>query len=158
MCALLLFTFAGAPVSPAGASTPERPVSTTAPQACSLLTSAQLHRLSVLPGVAQPDGSCTWRTIALPPWGGQYVGRLWHGPAPSGTPAPSVNNLPTVEYQPPGLDPRAYCVYLVTVGAGTTLWAQYGGPGQQGITHLVASRRAQALAAAMASTYRAVSR
>lgn len=148
----------------ASAAATQRLLTRPITDACVLLTSAQQHQLRVLPGVTQPDtvlgatGRCRWRNFALPPWGGEYVGNILRGPVPAGDPAPSINNLPTAEYQPAGLVPATSCVYLLTVGPETTLWAQYSGPHQQGISHLVACRRAQAASAAMSSTYRSLSR
>ncbi|MDT7659110.1 MAG: hypothetical protein QOF38_3825 [Pseudonocardiales bacterium] len=130
---------------------------------CALLTSAQVHQLGLNPGAQQPAGdarggpSCVWKTFVAARWGGEYLARLLHGPTPGGTPAASINNLPTVEYRPPNLDPGAYCVYLVTVAPGTTLWAQYGGPNQSGITHVIACRNAQAAASDMSGTFRSLS-
>jgi hypothetical protein len=132
------------------------------PAPCALLTSAQVHQLGLNAGVPQQDGvaqggpSCVWKSFAAARWGGEYVARLLHGATPGGTPAASINNLPTVEYKPPNLDPRAYCVYLVTVAPGTTLWAQYGGASQAGLTHVIACRNAQAAASDMSGTFRSL--
>ncbi|HEY1967472.1 MAG TPA: hypothetical protein VGH89_05970 [Pseudonocardia sp.] len=154
----------GAPAASAVAWAVQRPVARSIPDVCVLLSSAQRHQLRVLPGATQPNGgpgspgACSWRSFALPPWGGEYVAKVLHGPAPAGNPAPSINNLPTVEYRPDGQESATSCVYLLTVEPETTLWAQYSGPNQQGLSHLVACRRAQAAAAAMSSTYRGLPR
>jgi hypothetical protein len=137
--------------------------SSSDPAPCALLTSAQVHQLGLNAGVPQQAGdarggaSCVWKSFAAARWGGQYVARLLHGATPGGTPAASINNLPTVEYRPPNLDPRTYCVYLVTVAPDTTLWAQYGGATQAGLTHVVACRNAQAAASDMSGTFRSLS-
>lgn len=154
-------------VTPAAAvrSLPAEParVSGADPAPCALLTSAQVHQLGLNAGVPQQAGdaqggaSCVWKSFAAARWGGEYVARLLHGATPGGTPAASINNVPTVEYRPPNLDPQAYCVYLLTVAPDTTLWAQYGGASQAGLTHVVACRNAQAAAAAMSGTFRSLS-
>jgi hypothetical protein len=136
--------------------------SSSDPAPCALLTSAQVHQLGLNAGVPQQGGanggaSCVWKSFAAARWGGEYMARLLHGATPGGTPAASINNLPTVEYRPPNLDPQAYCVYLLTVAPDTTLWAQYGGASQAGLTHVVACRNAQAAAAAMSGTFRSLS-
>src|SRR5438309_10417551 len=98
---------------------------------CGLLTSAQMRQLGVTTGVrAQVSDewggmSCTWKTISTAQ-GGEFVGRVLRGNAPTGTSAVSINNLPTSQFAPSNLDERAYCVYLVKVNSGDTLWAQYG--------------------------------
>jgi hypothetical protein len=154
-------------VTPAAAARylPAGPVlaSSSDPAPCALLTSAQVHQLGLNAGVPQQAGdaqggaSCVWKSFAAARWGGEYVARLLHGATPGGTPAASINNVPTVEYRPPNLDPQAYCVYLLTVAPNTTLWAQYGGASQAGLTHVVACRNAQAAAAAMSGTFRSLS-
>jgi hypothetical protein len=125
----------------------------------------QVRQLGLNPGQQQAatDGwgpaECVWTSIASH-WGGEYVGRVVNGPVPGGSPAASINSLPTAEYTPAGLDPRNYCAYLVTLPSGETLWAQYGSPNgnQPGITHRVACRNAQSAAADMASTFNSLRR
>lgn len=127
---------------------------------CALLSSVQVRQLGLNPGQLQPatDGwgavECLWTSIAAH-WGGNYVGRVLSGPVPGGSPAASINGLPTAEYTPAGLDPNYYCAYLVTLPSGETLWAQYGSPNgnQPGINHRVACHNAQTAAADMASTF-----
>lgn len=139
-----------------GASVLAVPAVNQADAPCALLTSAQRRQLGVNPGTPNSSGgevTCVWRSIARQPWGGEYLAKVLHGPTPAGAPAPAINNRPTVEYQPAGLDQNAYCVYLVTVAPDRTLWVQYGGPGQEGINHVVACRRAQAAASSMSSTF-----
>jgi hypothetical protein len=141
------------------AAAPTVAASGVADAPCALLTSAQRRQLRVNAGVQSSVGGevvCVWRSTLQAPWGGEYLAKLVHGPAPQGSPAPSINTRPTSEYQPPGLDPNAYCVYLVTLAPEQTLWAQYGGPNQQGVSHVVACRRAQAAAANMTSTFGAM--
>jgi hypothetical protein len=130
--------------------------------ACALLTTAQRQQVGVNLGVEQSvgdgRGGCAWKSFASAPWNGEYLARLIQGPVPAGTPAAAIDNLPTAEYKPANLDPRAYCVYLISVASGETLWAQYGGPDQPGITHQVACANDQAAAADMVSTLSAVTR
>ena len=131
------------------------PIAASTVDSCSLLTPRQLHQRAVNTGVRQGP-ACVWKTISRAPWGGAYLAQLLQGPVPGGTRAPSIFNHPTVEHTPANLDPKAYCVYLVDLGAGVTLWSQYGGPDEAGISHIVACRNAQAGAADMISTYSAV--
>ncbi|HTF50947.1 MAG TPA: hypothetical protein VK735_26180 [Pseudonocardia sp.] len=127
---------------------------------CALLSTAQRQQVGVNPGVEQPvgdgRGGCVWKSFASAPWNGEYLARLIQGPVPAGTPAAAIDNLPTAEYKPANLDPHAYCVYLIGVAPGETLWAQYSGPNQPGITHQVACANDQAAAAFMVSTFSAV--
>jgi len=133
----------------------------TAP--CGLLTSGQQHQLGVNAGVRSQVSDdwggvvCTWRTISTAQ-GGEFVGRVLRGNAPTGTSSVSVNNLPTTQFVPPNLDERAYCVFLVAVASGETLWAQYGGPNQPGLSHRIACAKAQTAASYMVSTFGALSR
>lgn len=130
---------------------------------CGLLTSAQVHQLGVTTGVrAQVNDewggvSCTWKTISTTQ-GGEFVGRVLRGNAPTGTSAVSINNLPTSQFAPSNLDERAYCVYLVKINSGDTVWAQYGAPNQPGVNHRIACAKAQTAASYMASTFGSLSR
>jgi hypothetical protein len=127
---------------------------------CGLMTAAQLHRLGATGGRSQPAGdslggtACAWTNLTTPR-GSEYIGRVLTGAVPGGTPSASVNGLPTAEYAPPGVDPRVSCVYLVSVGPGQTLWAQFADPNHTipGLNHLVACRNAQAAASAMATAF-----
>lgn len=138
--------------SPPGVARAVEPAAASSVDPCSLLNSRQLHQRGLNAGVRQ-GAACVWKTIARAPWGGVYLAQLLQGSAPGGKPAPPILNRPTSEYTPPNLDPTAYCVYLVDLGAGVTLWAQYGGPDEAGISHTIACRKAQAGAADMISTY-----
>jgi hypothetical protein len=130
---------------------------------CGLLTSAQMRQLGVTTGarsqVSDEWGgmSCTWKSISAAQ-GGEYVARVLRGNAPTGTSSVAINNLPTTQYTPANLDQRAYCVYLVAVASGESLWAQYGGPNQPGLSHRIACAKAQTAASYMVSTFGALSR
>ncbi|HWN35645.1 MAG TPA: DUF3558 family protein [Pseudonocardia sp.] len=130
---------------------------------CGLLTSAQVRQLGVTTGVRSQVGdewggvSCGWKSISAAQ-GGEYVGRVLRGNAPTGTSSVSINNLPTTQFAPSNLDQRAYCVFLVKVNSGDTLWAQYGGPNQPGLSHRIACAKAQTAASYMVSTFGALSR
>jgi hypothetical protein len=154
-CVLLLMMAVLAAGSPPAVARAVEPVAASSVDPCSLLTSSQLHQLAVNAGVKQ-GAACVWTTISRAPWRGEYLGQLLHGPAPGGSPAAAIYNRPTVEHTPANLNPRAYCVYLIDLGGGVTLWAQYGAPDQAGITHTVACKNAQAGAADMISTYSVV--
>jgi len=126
---------------------------------CSLLTSSQLHLLGVTVGAARtPNGNsgteCVWPTRSQAE-GGEYIAQIVQGTHPAGSPAPSINTLPTTEYDPPDADARTACGYLVSVTGEETLWAQYrqvtNAP--QGVTHQVACNKAQQAASYMASTF-----
>jgi len=67
-------------------------------------------------------------------------------------------DAPTTQFAPSNLDQRAYCVFLVKVNSGDTLWAQYGGPNQPGLSHRIACAKAQTAASYMVSTFGALSR
>jgi hypothetical protein len=115
--------------------------------------------LGVTVGAARaPNGNsgteCVWPTRAQAE-GGEYIAQIIQGAHPAGTPAASINTLPTAEYDPPDADARAACGYLVSVTGNETLWAQYrqvtNAP--QGVTHQVACNKAQQAASYMASTF-----
>lgn len=168
-CAVGLFALAACSTSlqgdPSAELSSDQPAkaSTIDGAPCGLLTSAQLRQLGVTTGVrAQVDDewggvACTWKTISTTQ-GGEFVGRVLRGSAPAGTTSPSINNLPTTQFEPSNLDQRAYCVYLVKVSSGDTLWTQYGGPNQPGLSHRVACSRAQTAASYMVSTFGSLSR
>lgn len=143
---------AGSPPAVAHAG---EPIAASSVDPCSLLTPSQLHRLAVNAGFTR-GAACVWTTISRAPWRGEYLAQLLQGPVPGGNPAAPIYNHPTVDYTPANLNPRAYCVYLVDLGGGVTLWAQYGAPDQAGISHTVACKNNQTGAADMISTYSVV--
>ena len=153
-CVLLIVAVLATGSHP-GAVRAVEPIAASTVDPCALLTPRQLHQRAVNRGVRQ-GAACVWKTISRAPWDGAYLAQLLQGPMSEGNPAPPILNHPTVEYTRANLDPKAYCVYLVDLGAGVTLWAQYGGPDEAGISHTVACRNAQAGAADMISTYGAV--
>jgi hypothetical protein len=129
---------------------------------CTLLTSVQVRQLAVKQGQRQPDGdalggaSCSWSTFGT----GQsaYIARLLDKPVPGSTSAVSVAGLPTSQVSPANANMRTDCVYLIELGSGVNLWAEYNNTSgnQPGITHSVACSKAQAGAAAMISSYHAL--
>lgn len=126
---------------------------------CALLTSAQLRQLRFGPGQQQQAGdelggtACVWTGYPLAQ-GPRYTARLLAGPVPGGSPSAAINNLPTVQYIPPGADQRTHCGFLISVGSGQTLAVQFADAngGVPGLSHQVACNKAQAAASDMAST------
>jgi hypothetical protein len=130
------------------------------PDPCALLNAAQLRQLRFSKGQQQQAGdslgglSCVWSGYPLAQ-GPRYTARLLSGPVPGGTPAASIDNMPTSQYTPPGADPRTNCGYLVKVASDRTLLAQFSvtAGAVPGMSHQVACRKAQAAATDMVTSY-----
>jgi hypothetical protein len=149
--------------SPAPNSSPPAPPGAGQKDPCTLLSSVQLRQLRFSHGERQQAAdelggvSCVWSGYPLAQ-GPQYTARLIQGPAPGGMPSASINNLPTVQYTPPGADPRTHCGFLITVTPHQKLLVQFADVkrGVPGISHQVACQKAQAAASDMASTFSAL--
>jgi hypothetical protein len=139
--------------------------STTQVDPCGLLNSAQLRQLRFSPGTRQQatdtlgGQTCVWRGYPIAS-GPTYTARVLRGPAPAGTPSAAIDNLPTAQYQPAGLDQRTHCGFLITVASNQTLAVQFADEhgSTRGMSHQVACTKAQAAAADMVSSYRSVAR
>ena len=138
---------------------PRRTAADARSNPCALLNSAQLRQLRFSPGKqAQSNDelggvACVWTGYPLAS-GPSYTARVVVGAVPGGTPASSINNRRTVQYTPPGVDPRTHCGYLVSVESGHTLAVQFADDhgSLPGLNHQVACRKAQAAAVDMTST------
>jgi hypothetical protein len=161
--AALLGGCGGAPAARSGstATSPVPRASMMGANPCALLTNAQRHRLGIGPGspaaIADqwPGQQCLWTGYPSAN-GDRYLGRVITGAVPGGSPAAPINAYPTTSYTSPGADPNRDCVYLVAVPPGRTLWAEYRNDQLAGLTRVISCRKAQAAAAAMASTYRSL--
>jgi hypothetical protein len=142
------------------AASPSSDAQGVRPDPCALLTAEQQHQLGINSGVSHPDTSapgqtsCTWTNFPVTQ-DAEYVAKLLPHSVPGATPSAAIDNMQTAEYLPAGMDRRTHCVFLVTLGSGVTLWAQYGNPSGDvpGMTHEIACSKAQGAAADMVSTY-----
>ena len=148
--------------SSAGAATGSR-TSETRSDPCALLSASQRDQLGLNTGESKPDindigaVNCSWTSSPVTQ-DSEYVAHLIHKTVPDAIPTAAIDNLTTMRYQPPNMDKAPDCVYLITVGPNTTLWAQYGNitGHTPSMNHQLACTRAHAAASDMVSTYQAL--